>query len=81
MKGRLNYRRIKNEIYDKDNWFWYKLDSDYYFPEYYLGKRLSIEKATRVKEQKIKEDAENNTECCKNIILGKYGREQGHKLY
>lgn len=53
MKGRLNYRRIKNEIYDKDNWFWYKLDGDYYFPEYYLGKRLSIEKATRLKEQKI----------------------------
>ena len=65
---------LKNEIYDKDNGFWYKRYGDYYFPEYYLGKGLSLEEATKLKEQRVKEDTENNTECCKNVILGKYGR-------
>lgn len=65
---------LKNEIYDKDNGFWYKRDGDYYFPEYYLGKGLSLEEATRLKEQRVKEDMENYTECCENVILGKYGR-------
>ena len=65
---------LKNEIYDKDNGFWYKRDGDYYFPEYYLGKGLSLEEATRLKEQRVKEDTENNTEYCENKILGKYGR-------
>ena len=65
---------LKNEIYDKDNGFWYKRDGDYYFPGYYLGKGLSLEEATKLKDQRVKEDTENNTECCKNVILGKYGR-------
>lgn len=65
---------LKNEIYDKDNGFWYKRDGDYYFPEYYLGKGLSLEEATRLKEQRVKEDTENNTECRENVILGKYAR-------
>lgn len=65
---------LKNEIYDKDNGFWYKRDGDYYFPEYYLGKGLSLEEATKLKEQRVKEDTKNNTECCENAILGKYGR-------
>ena len=65
---------LKNEIYDKNNGFWYKRDGDYYFPEYYLGKGLSLEEATRLKGQRVKEDTENNTECCENVILGKYGR-------
>lgn len=65
---------LKNEIYDKDNGFWYKKNGDYYFPEYYLRKGLSLEEATRLKEQRIKEDTENNSECCENVILGKYGR-------
>lgn len=47
---------LKNEIYDKDNGFWYKRDGDCYFPEYYLGKELSIEEATRLKEQRVKKD-------------------------
>ena len=57
---------LKNEIYDKNNGFWYKRDGDYYFPEYYLGKGLSLEEATRLKGQRVKEDTENNTECCEN---------------
>ena len=65
---------LKNEIYNKDNGFWYKRDGDYYFPEYYLGKGLSLEEATKLKEQRVKEDIENNTECCGNAILGQYGR-------
>lgn len=65
---------LKNEIYDKDNGFWYKRDGDYYFPEYYLGKGLSFEEATRLKEQRVKEDIENNTESSENTILDKYGR-------
>ena len=65
---------LKNEIYNKDNGICYKRDRDYYFPEYYLGKGLSLEEATRLKEQRVKEDTENNTECCENVILGKYGR-------
>lgn len=65
---------LKNEIYDKDNGFWYKRDGDYYFPEYYLGKGLSLEEATKLKEQRVKEDIENNTKCGENVILGKYGR-------
>ena len=65
---------LKNEIYDKDNGFWYKRDGDYYFPKYYLGKGLSIEETTRLKEQRIKEDNDNATESSKNTILGKYGR-------
>lgn len=65
---------LKNEIYDKDNGFWYKRNGNYYFPEYYLGKGLSLEEATRLKEQRVKEDIENKTECCENVILGKYGR-------
>lgn len=40
---------LKNEIYDKNNGFWYKRDGDYYFPEYYLGKGLSLEEATKLK--------------------------------
>ena len=67
-------KELKNEIYDKDNGFWYKRDGDYYFPEYYLGKELSFEEATRLKEQRVKEDTENNTECGENVILSKYGR-------
>jgi hypothetical protein len=66
--------KLKNEIYDKDNGFWYKKNGDYYFPEYYLGKGLSLEKATRLKEQRVKEDIENTTESSENAILGKYGR-------
>lgn len=65
---------LKNEIYDKDNGFWYKRDGVYYFPEYFLGKGLSLEEATRLKEQRVKEDMEKYTECCENVILGKYGR-------
>ena len=65
---------LKNEIYDKDNGFWYKRDGDYYFPEYYLGKGLFLEEATRLKEQRVKEDTENTTEPSENAILGKYGR-------
>ena len=67
-------KELKNEIYDKDNGFWYKRDVDYYLPEYYIGKGLSLEEATRLKEQRIKEDTENTTECSENVILGKYGR-------
>ena len=66
--------KLKNEIYDKDNGFWYKKNGDYYFPEYYLGKGLSLEKATRLKEQRVKEDIENTTESSENAILAKYGR-------
>lgn len=66
--------KLKNEIYDKDNGFWYKKNGDYYFPEYYLGKGLSLEEATRLKEQRVKEDIENTTESSENAILGKYGR-------
>ena len=40
----------------------------------YLGKGLSAEEATRLKEQRIKEDNENDTECGENVILGKYGK-------
>ena len=65
---------LKNKIYDKDNGFWYKRDGDYYFLKYYLGKGLSIEEATRLKKQRIKEDNENDTECGENVILGKYGK-------
>jgi len=65
---------LKNEIYDKDNGFWYKRDGDYYFPEYYLGKGLSLEEATRLKKQRVKEYTENTTESSENTILGKYGR-------
>lgn len=65
---------LKNEIYDKDNGFWYKRDGDYYFPEYYLGKGLSLEKATRLKEQRVKEDTENTTEYSENVLLGKYSK-------
>ena len=39
-----------------------------------IGKGLSLEEATKLKEQRVKEDTENNTECCENAILGKYGR-------
>ena len=67
-------KELKNEIYDKDNGFWYKRDGNYYFPEYYLGKGLSLEEATKLKEQRVKEDAENTTEYPENVILGKYGR-------
>lgn len=67
-------KELKNEIYDKDNGFRYKLDGNYYFPEYYLGKGLSLEEATKLKEQRVKEENENNTECCENVIIGKYGR-------
>lgn len=66
--------KLKNEIYDKDNGFWYKKNGDYYFPEYYLGKGLSLEEATRLKEQRVKDDIENTTESSENAILGKYGR-------
>ena len=66
--------KLINEIYDKNNGFWYKRYGNYYFPEYYLGKGLSLEKATRLKDQRVKEDTENNTKCCENVILGKYGR-------
>ncbi len=65
---------LKNELYDKDNGFWYKRDGDYFYPEYYLVKGLSLEEATKLKEQKAKEDVENNEECYENEILGKYGR-------
>lgn len=65
---------LKNEIYNKDNGFWYKRDGDYYFPEYYLEKGLSLEEATRLKEQRVKEDTENTTKSSENAILGKYGR-------
>lgn len=65
---------LKNEIYDKDNGFWYKKNGDYYFPEYYLGKGLSLEEATKLKEQRVKEDIESTTESSENAILGKYGR-------
>ncbi len=65
---------LKNEIYDKDNGFWYKRDGDYYFTEYYLGKGLSLEEATRLKEQRVKEDTENATDSSENVLLGKYGR-------
>ncbi len=65
---------LKNELYDKDNGFWYKKDGDYFYPEYYLGKGLSLEEATKLKEQKAKEDVENNEECYENEILGKYGK-------
>ena len=65
---------LKNEIYDKDKEIWYKRDGDYYFPEYYLGKGLSLEEATRLKEQRVKEDIEDTTESFENVILGKYGR-------
>lgn len=65
---------LKNEIYDKDNGFWYKRDGYYYFPKYYLGKGLSLEETTRLKEQRVKEDIEDTTESFENVILGKYGR-------
>lgn len=65
---------LKNEIYDKDNGFWYKRDGDYFYPEYYLGKGLSLEEATKLKEIKAKEEVEDNEKCCENEILGKYGR-------
>lgn len=65
---------LKNEIYDKDNGFWYKRDGDYYFPQYYLRKGLSLEEATRLKEQRVKEGTENTTEYSENVILSKYGR-------
>ncbi len=65
---------LKNEIYDKNNGFWYKRNGDYYFPEYYLGKGLFLEEATKFKEQRVKEDIENTTESSENTILGKYGR-------
>ena len=81
MKGRDGImEELKKEIYDKDNGFGYKKNGDYYFPEYYLGKGLSLEKAIRLKEQRVKEDIENNTEYCENKILGKHGRAKV-KLY
>lgn len=64
-------KELKNEIYDKNNGFWYKREGDYYFPEYYLGKGLTIKQATKFKEEKSKDD---NTEITTNAILGKYGR-------
>ncbi|MBR2588460.1 MAG: TnpV protein [Bacilli bacterium] len=65
---------LKNELYNKDNGLWYKRNGDYYFPEYYLGKGLSLGKATKLKEQRVKEDTENTTVSSENAILGKYGR-------
>ena len=64
---------LKNEIYDKDNGFWYKRGGDYYFLEYYLGKGLPLEEATKLKEQRVKEDTKNTTEPSENTVLGKYG--------
>ena len=72
MKGRLNYGRIKKGIYDKDNW--YNWDGDYYFPEYYLGKGLFLDEATKLKEQRVKKYTENTNEYSKNVLLGKYGK-------
>lgn len=63
---------LKNGIYDKDNW--YNWDGDYYFPEYYLGKGLFLDEATKLKEQRVKKYTENTNEYSKNAILGKYGR-------
>jgi len=62
--------------YDEKNGFWYKKVGDYYFPEYYVGKNLSIEEANKLKERKIKNGAQsmlefNNTQ--KKVNLGKYG--------
>jgi len=61
--------------YDEKNGFWYKKVGDYYLPNYYVGKNLSIEEATRLKEEKIKNGTKsmlkfNNQE---KVNLGKYG--------
>ena len=44
------------------------------FPEYYLGKELILQKATKLKEQRAKEDIKNDSEYSENVILGKCGR-------
>lgn len=64
--------KLKNGIYDKDNW--YNWDGDYYFPEYYLGKGLFLDEATKLKEQRVKKYTENTNEYSKNVLLGKYGK-------
>ena len=45
--------------YDEKNGFWYKKVGDYYFPEYYVGKNLSIDEATKLKRRKIKNGVES----------------------
>lgn len=64
------------EKYDEKNGFWYKKIGDYYFPEYYVGKNLSIEEATKLKKEKIKNGVEpmfefNNSQ--RKVNFGKYG--------
>lgn len=64
------------EKYDEKNGFWYKKIGDYYFPEYYVGKNLSIEEAAKLKEEKIKNGVEPMLEFNNNqekVNLGKYG--------
>ena len=62
--------------YDEKNGFWYKKVGDYYFPEYYVGKNLSIDEAIKLKEEKIKNGTESILEFNNNqkkANLGKYG--------
>ena len=67
---------FKKEYYDEKNGFWYKKVGDYYFPEYYVGKNLSIDEAIKLKEEKIKNGTESILEFNNNkkkVNLGKYG--------
>lgn len=62
--------------YDEKNGFWYTRVGDYFFPEYYVGKNLSIDEATKLKEEKIKNGVEsmlNSYNNQKKVNLGKYG--------
>ena len=64
---------LLKERYDENNGLWYKLQGNYYYPKYYLGKGLTQEEATKLKEQKELEDTKEDIDENK-VILGKYGR-------
>ena len=66
-------KELNKEKYDVNNGMWYIKNGDYYYPEYYVGKGLTIEEATKIKEQKEKEySKDNNEEIEYKQNLGKY---------
>lgn len=66
-------KELNKEKYDVNNGMWYIKEGDYYYPEYYVGKGLTIEEATKIKEQKEKEySKDNNEEIEYKQNLGKY---------
>jgi len=63
--------------YDEKNGFWYKKVGDYYYPDYYVGKNLSIDEATKLKEKQIQNGTESMIEQAntkEDYSLGKYGK-------